>query len=59
MFVVFYSSTTNDDLLRDWQEIKSTATEILGPGTGSPARAKVSLAGKISENAVAIEVDHV
>lgn len=39
-------STTNDDILRDWAEIKGTANEILGPGTGTPTRQRVSLAGK-------------
>ncbi|XP_011494806.1 PREDICTED: histidine decarboxylase isoform X2 [Ceratosolen solmsi marchali] len=43
-FTVTSSTTTNDDLLRDWAEIKSTAFEILGSVTNSPSRARVSLA---------------
>ncbi|XP_031788571.1 histidine decarboxylase isoform X3 [Nasonia vitripennis] len=43
-FTVTSTNTTNEDILRDWAEIKSTATEILGSGTSSPSRARVSLA---------------
>lgn len=48
----YFLSTTNEDILRDWAEIKGTATEILGTMTGSPVRAKVSLAGKLIRNNV-------
>lgn len=44
--ILIISSTTNDDILRDWAEIKGTANEILGPGAGTPTRQRVSLAGK-------------
>lgn len=38
-------STTNEDILKDWTEIRSTANEILGDTTRSPMRARVPLAG--------------
>lgn len=44
-FLNFDSSTTNEDILRDWAEIRSTANEILDDDTISPVRAKVPLAG--------------
>ncbi|KAK0162420.1 hypothetical protein PV327_006197 [Microctonus hyperodae] len=43
-------NTTNDDILRDWAEIKKTATEILSASTTSPSRAKVSLADTRKKN---------
>lgn len=38
-------STTNEDILRDWAEIRGTANEILGDSIRSPMRARVPLAG--------------
>ncbi|XP_031788570.1 histidine decarboxylase isoform X2 [Nasonia vitripennis] len=49
-FTVTSTNTTNEDILRDWAEIKSTATEILGSGTSSPSRARVSLAETREKN---------
>lgn len=49
-FFVLYFSTTNDDILRDWAEIKCTASEILAMTTGSPVKAKVSLAETRQKN---------
>lgn len=43
-------STTNEDILRDWAEIRNTANEILGDTTTSPVRAKVPLAGNAETN---------
>lgn len=43
-FTVTSTNTTNEDILRDWAEIRNTANEILGDTTGSPVRAKVPLA---------------
>ncbi|XP_023317265.1 histidine decarboxylase isoform X3 [Trichogramma pretiosum] len=43
-FTITSTYTTNNDILRDWAEIKSTATEILGTGSVSPARTRVTLA---------------
>lgn len=39
-------STTNEDILKDWAEIRNTANEILGDSSDSPVRARVPLAGK-------------
>lgn len=44
-FLNLDSSTTNEDILRDWAEIRNTANEILDDDTISPVRAKVPLAG--------------
>ncbi|XP_044009511.1 histidine decarboxylase isoform X2 [Aphidius gifuensis] len=50
-FTVTSTNTTNDDILRDWAEIKSTASEILyATSGGSPVRAKVSLAETRQKN---------
>ncbi|KAK0089061.1 hypothetical protein PV326_004612 [Microctonus aethiopoides] len=49
-FTVTSANTTNDDILRDWAEIKRTATEILSVTTASPSRAKVSLADTRKKN---------
>ncbi|XP_043584858.1 histidine decarboxylase isoform X3 [Bombus pyrosoma] len=43
-FTVTSTNTTNEDILRDWAEIRNTANEILGDTTTSPVRAKVPLA---------------
>ena len=43
---LYLFSTTNDDILKDWAEIRSTATEVLGVNAVPPARARVTLAGK-------------
>ncbi|XP_023248312.1 histidine decarboxylase isoform X2 [Copidosoma floridanum] len=43
-FTITSTNTTNDDILRDWAEIKSTATEVLGLSVNSLSRAKVPLA---------------
>lgn len=45
-----YFSTTNEDILKDWGEIRNTANEILGDNSGSPVRARVPLAGKSQED---------
>ncbi|KAG8042267.1 hypothetical protein G9C98_004901 [Cotesia typhae] len=49
-FTVTSTNTTNEDILRDWAEIKSTASEILSTATVSPARVKVSLAETRQKN---------
>ncbi|XP_015127352.1 histidine decarboxylase [Diachasma alloeum] len=49
-FTVTSTNTTNEDILRDWGEIKSTASEILASITGSPVRVKVSLAETRQKN---------
>lgn len=46
----FDPSTTNEDILRDWAEIRNTANEILDDDTISPVRAKVPLAGNKETN---------
>lgn len=38
-------STTNEDILKDWAEIRKTANEILSDSSGSPVRQRVPLAG--------------
>ncbi|XP_029035760.1 histidine decarboxylase isoform X1 [Osmia bicornis bicornis] len=43
-FTVTSTNTTNEDILRDWAEIRNTANEILGETSGSPVRTKVPLA---------------
>lgn len=43
-FTVTSTNTTNEDILRDWAEIRNTANEILDDDTISPVRAKVPLA---------------
>ncbi|XP_046743090.1 histidine decarboxylase isoform X2 [Diprion similis] len=49
-FTVTSTRTTGDDILRDWTEIRGTASEILGTMNGSPARVKVSLAETRQKN---------
>ncbi|XP_012264934.2 histidine decarboxylase [Athalia rosae] len=49
-FTVTSTRTTGDDILRDWTEIRGTASEILGALNGSPARIKVSLAETRQKN---------
>ncbi|CAL7945924.1 unnamed protein product [Xylocopa violacea] len=49
-FTVTSTNTTNEDILRDWAEIRNTANEILGDTTTSPVRAKVPLAGNTKSN---------
>ncbi|KOC61163.1 Histidine decarboxylase [Habropoda laboriosa] len=43
-FTVTSTNTTNEDILRDWAEIRNTANEILGDTTQPPVRARVPLA---------------
>ncbi|KAI4473981.1 hypothetical protein M0802_015850 [Mischocyttarus mexicanus] len=43
-FSVTSPQTTNEDILKDWSEIRNTANEILGDTTSSPVRVRVSLA---------------
>lgn len=43
-FTVTSTNTTNEDILRDWAEIRNTANEILGDTSGSPVRTRVPLA---------------
>ncbi|KAG7201287.1 hypothetical protein KM043_004065 [Ampulex compressa] len=45
-FTVTSTNTTNEDILRDWAEIRNTANEILGDSSASPVRARVPLAVK-------------
>ncbi|XP_011155866.1 histidine decarboxylase [Solenopsis invicta] len=49
-FTVTSTNTTNEDILRDWAEIRSTAKEILGDSTRSPMRARVPLADTRQKN---------
>ncbi|XP_033360061.1 histidine decarboxylase isoform X2 [Bombus vosnesenskii] len=49
-FTVTSTNTTNEDILRDWAEIRNTANEILGDTTTSPVRAKVPLADTREKN---------
>ncbi|XP_033209261.1 histidine decarboxylase isoform X2 [Belonocnema kinseyi] len=42
-FTVTSTNTTNDDILKDWTEIRSTANEILTGVTGLPTRTKMPL----------------
>ncbi|XP_015589121.1 histidine decarboxylase [Cephus cinctus] len=49
-FTVTSTNTTNEDILKDWAEIRNTATEILGQNNGSPVRVKVSLAETREKN---------
>ncbi|XP_011688458.1 PREDICTED: histidine decarboxylase [Wasmannia auropunctata] len=49
-FTVTSTNTTNEDILRDWAEIRSTANEILGDTTRSPIRARVPLADTRQKN---------
>ncbi|XP_011308065.1 histidine decarboxylase isoform X1 [Fopius arisanus] len=49
-FTVTSTNTTNEDILRDWGEIKTTASEILASTSGSPVRVKVSLAETRQKN---------
>nr|XP_033341538.1 histidine decarboxylase isoform X1 [Megalopta genalis]XP_033341539.1 histidine decarboxylase isoform X1 [Megalopta genalis] len=43
-FTVTSTNTTNEDILRDWAEIRNTANEIIGDTANSPVRARVPLA---------------
>lgn len=50
-FTVTSQNTTSDDILRDWKEIKTVASEILAESVediGKP-RAKVPLAGNLKD----------
>ncbi|XP_066593381.1 histidine decarboxylase [Prorops nasuta] len=49
-FTVTSTNTTNEDILRDWAEIRNTANEILGDSTSSPVRARVPLADTREKN---------
>ncbi|XP_026299529.1 histidine decarboxylase isoform X2 [Apis mellifera] len=49
-FTVTSTNTTNEDILRDWAEIRNTANEILDDDTISPVRAKVPLADTREKN---------
>ncbi|XP_029035762.1 histidine decarboxylase isoform X2 [Osmia bicornis bicornis] len=49
-FTVTSTNTTNEDILRDWAEIRNTANEILGETSGSPVRTKVPLADTREKN---------
>ncbi|XP_076751093.1 histidine decarboxylase [Xylocopa sonorina] len=49
-FTVTSTNTTNEDILRDWAEIRNTANEILGDISTSPVRAKVPLADTREKN---------
>ncbi|XP_048262347.1 histidine decarboxylase isoform X2 [Bombus terrestris] len=49
-FTVTSTNTTNEDILRDWAEIRNTANEILGDTTTSPVRARVPLADTREKN---------
>ncbi|CAK9806406.1 Histidine decarboxylase [Anthophora quadrimaculata] len=49
-FTVTSTNTTNEDILRDWAEIRNTANEIIGDTTTSPVRARVPLAGNRESN---------
>ncbi|XP_043288605.1 histidine decarboxylase [Venturia canescens] len=49
-FTVTSTHTTNEDILRDWAEIRNTASEILADTSGSPIRVKVSLAETRQKN---------
>ncbi|XP_017881211.1 histidine decarboxylase isoform X2 [Ceratina calcarata] len=49
-FTVTSTNTTNEDILRDWAEIRNTANEILGDTSASPVRAKVPLADTREKN---------
>ncbi|XP_034173277.1 histidine decarboxylase [Osmia lignaria lignaria] len=49
-FTVTSTNTTNEDILRDWAEIRNTANEILGDTSGSPVRTKVPLADTREKN---------
>ncbi|KAF7384769.1 hypothetical protein HZH68_014381 [Vespula germanica] len=49
-FTVTSTNTTNEDILKDWAEIRNTANEILGDSSGSPVRARVPLADTREKN---------
>ncbi|XP_050445565.1 histidine decarboxylase [Cataglyphis hispanica] len=49
-FTVTSTNTTNQDIVRDWAEIRNTANEILGATSESPVRAKVPLADTRQKN---------
>ncbi|KYN20262.1 Histidine decarboxylase, partial [Trachymyrmex cornetzi] len=49
-FTVTSTNTTNEDILRDWAEIRNTANEILGATARSPIRARVPLADTRQKN---------
>ncbi|XP_076623505.1 histidine decarboxylase [Colletes latitarsis] len=49
-FTVTSTNTTNEDILRDWAEIRNTANEILGDTSSSPVRARVPLADTREKN---------
>ena len=45
-FTVTSARTTVDDIVKDWIEIKKTATTVLGESEEAKPRAKVPLGGK-------------
>ncbi|XP_014474476.1 PREDICTED: histidine decarboxylase [Dinoponera quadriceps] len=49
-FTVTSTNTTNEDILRDWAEIRNTASDILGDSSGSPVRPRVPLADTRQKN---------
>ncbi|XP_032672244.1 histidine decarboxylase [Odontomachus brunneus] len=49
-FTVTSTNTTNEDILRDWAEIRNTANEILGDSSASPVRPRVPLADTRQKN---------
>ncbi|XP_029678418.1 histidine decarboxylase [Formica exsecta] len=49
-FTVTSTNTTNQDIVRDWAEIRNTANEILGDTSESPVRARVPLADTRQKN---------
>ncbi|EFN88410.1 histidine decarboxylase [Harpegnathos saltator] len=49
-FTVTSTNTTNEDILRDWAEIRNIASEMLGDSSGSPVRPRVPLADTRQKN---------
>lgn len=49
-FTVTSTNTTNQDIVRDWAEIRNTANEILGVTSESPVRARVPLGDTRQKN---------
>ncbi|XP_043489065.1 histidine decarboxylase isoform X2 [Polistes fuscatus] len=49
-FSVTSTNTTNEDILKDWAEIRNTANEILGDIKDSPVRVRVPLADTREKN---------
>lgn len=46
MFMFFFS-TNNEDIIKDWAEIKNVATEVLSEFSSTLARTRVPLAGNL------------